>query len=933
TLDLAALGCTIGEPCTISIDTQDLDANATIEWRLTADIQEDGEWVNSELANEQTLVNLDLLQLDDFKTDTYYAPVTVTAFDPVLHDDYENFRLKYAYKKHITFSKFEQFEEPLTGQAQRFDIDLSHISKETDGYEDSAKLFVQIIADKKAKEGSAAVNDVILESREIIYNTLPSVKLREAYSTDGILKFSALIPGWLKNTEILTVPKTGNYKYNPYDSVAGPERVDYEINYFGNEDGGGTTFIPKGGYYPNGFWTGDHLKAVVHTNTAPELTLTATNSDVFANQNGTLATASWTVMTLTTSHLALYCPVTECTIKLQYRMLDELGVATQWKSYLLDDRHETEIGTTAKESLWFEDIKSGVVEVKLVAQYTLVGATELTTSTIVEKSVVVAPSTTFIPPDNMQLPDNPTQWLYSINGQTSTDTQYDVSMKWPVADDDTFSLAQFIDDSWQLLYNGSVNGWSGTMSNLTQAADVKLKLTSCQGAICHETLKDIYVNSDVTFTAVTAETSDVFEFSWLIEQAEADFVRIFYTEDEALFDTSVDQGWQELSYGTGMVDKIADDPDSHGKGYLRHSPNVMKAAFRVFACANSGYCFTPPKTNIVHFPLAPVWGNYIGKYTTLFVPYTKAYRDGDYRYKHHVNNLTNDSSAVYSELDGPYRSIPLSDFDLTHGHDVFSVTTFARKVDMSLSYGDPSSTHKNIVYVSGDTAVPTADITSAPGCHQSNVGCGAALVDPFNPGVVTGIFSHPNGIQSANVYIENTVNGAKRKLSSDIVKSDTVWHFTANIANTGVLEGDRGYKITIEGTSGTNSTVVSDYYYVEGDSSLVPGPTSISLTGDASAIVFSWNADAEQKQTFIGYDDTFGNSLRNYNSYTLHNPDNSGSFGVKACYYFDDITGSNVHKCTSYIYVDYSLENGSAVCGGAACNQPEPEPEQEPEPE
>ncbi|NQZ12298.1 MAG: hypothetical protein HRT35_34530, partial [Algicola sp.] len=923
TVDLAALGCTIGLPCTISIDTQGLSSNATIEWRLTADILEGGQWVNSELANEQTLVNLDLLQLNDFKTDTYYAPVTVNLTDPVLLEAYENFRLKYSYKDDNRYSRFEQFEQPITVQEPSLELDLSDITKIMNDYEDSGKLFVQVIADKKAKEGAAAVNDVILDSSEKIYDAQPRIKLREAFSIDGLFKFSALIPGWMGESQIFYIPELpeyGNAEWIRFYPVAGPEYVDYAIDV---STTGYTNFRVVGRDWSTSRNWGNGVSASVRHPLAPQLSLTATNSDVFANQNGTLATANWR----RGSPLDQYCPRLNCDIKLQYRMLDDLGVATPWKSYLLDSLYEFK-GETPRESLWFDNIESGIVEVKLVSQYYVDGATEPTTLLIAEASVVVAPSTTFIPPDNMQLPDNPTQWLYSINGQTSTDTQYDVSMTWPMANDDTFSLAQFIDDSWQLIYNGSVNAWSGTLSNLTQAAQVKLKLTSCQGGTCNETLKQIDVNSDVTFTAVTTETSDVFEFRWFIEDAQADYVRIFYTEDEALFDSAVDQGWQELSYGTGMPDTTANDAHSQGKGYLRHSPNVMKAAFRVFACSNSGYCFTAPKTNVVNFPLAPVWAIHSSKGSKSFAIYIKPYRDGNYLYKYNVENVVNHSSAEYiNSLN--HVNVRLSDLDMTNVYDVFFVTSSARNVDMSSHYGDPSSDHRGIVYVSGDTEAPSARLISSPGCHRSNAGCATELVDPFDPGLVSAIFSHPSGVARAYLYIESATTGVKRKLESDIVKSDTVWQLTANIGDTGALEAERGYKIYIEGTSTSNSTVVSDHHYVVADSSLVPGPTSISLTGDASAIVFSWNADVEQNPYFTGYAYTFGNSLRNYNSYTRHNPDNSGSFGVKACYYFDGITGSSVHNCSSYIYVDYALENGRAVCSGAACNQPEPEPEPE----
>ncbi|NQZ12579.1 MAG: hypothetical protein HRT35_35965, partial [Algicola sp.] len=490
TLDLAALGCTIGEPCTISIDTQDLDLNASISWRLTAEILEDGVWVNSEVANAQTLVNLDLLVLDDFKTDTYYVPVTVKLLDPVLHSEYENFRLKYWYLQYSN----NAFEEPitaLTNQEQIFTIDGSYISKLNSDYEDTGKLLVQVIADKKANGGNAAVNDVILDSSEKTYDIQPLIKRREVLSTDGVFRFSALIPHSVRYPAIYYTPENENYEVIRFDAVKGPELVDYEI-YLGNA--GRLEIGLRGLHWPINVHA-DKVLVTVNVAVLPEFTLTATNRDRAAIQNGTVAKAKWNAETV----LESYCADPGCLIKLQYRMLDDSGVATPWKSYLLDERHETMsyIGTervhnsgTGSESLWFDNIESGIVEAKLVAQYTMPGETEVTTSIIVEGSVVVAPTTTFIAPNNTQLPDVPTEWLYSINPQSSTDTQYDVSMNWPVANYDTFTVEQFIDGSWQLLYNGSVNAWSGTMSNLAQAGEVKLKLTSCQGGTCNETSKD-----------------------------------------------------------------------------------------------------------------------------------------------------------------------------------------------------------------------------------------------------------------------------------------------------------------------------------------------------------------------------------------------------------------------------------------------------------
>ena len=247
---------------------------------------------------------------------------------------------------------------------------------------------------------------------------------------------------------------------------------------------------------------------------------------------------------------------------------------------------------------------------------------------------------------------------------------------------------------------------------------------------------------------------------------------------------------------------------------------------------------------------------------------------------------------------------------------------------MSASYGDPAYSIKHVTYLSGEATSASAAITSSPGCHQSNPLCAAKLVDPFNPGVVTGTFSHPKGIKWATVYIENTDTGVKKGLIANIVKSATEWQFTANIADTGALEPGRRYKIYIEGVYGASAIVASEYYYVTGDTSAITGPTSISVTGDASAIDFSWNTDVEQNSYFSGYSTTSYYSISGSSSYTLNSPNDSGTFGVRACYVFDEITDASTYQCNSYIYVAYALENGAAVCVGSLCQGGETLPSQ-----
>jgi RHS repeat-associated protein len=924
-VDLTQYACAAGTSCNINVDLSNISDNSIINWTFNADVKEDESWVTKELISKHSLVNLDLVELNDFKTETYYVPVTINIPNITQLQEYENFRLKYSYKERYNSNEFEEFIVLITvpiGQDQVVDIDLTNISKMDNEYEDSAKLFVQILADKKATENSAVEHDVVLDTSEKVYNTTPLIKIRESFSTDGIFKYSVLIPNWFARTEIYYTPDDANTVYSSFNYVPGPELVEHElfVGTVGNEN-----FRLRGvygGYYQHG----GTVYATINDAKPPELTLGSTNNDSFVALNGTRALVRWT----SDVPMTLYCPGS-CAINLEYRMIEGSGTTTQWKIYPLDSRHETSenpyFGNSGQEQLWFDDIQSGTIEVKLVAEYTDSITNELQQTIIAEQSTVVEPTVTFVPPLDVSLPAAPLEWIYAINWLESTDSNYEVEMRWPIAGNDDFTLERLINDVWHPIYNGNDNGWIGSIDNVVQGEPVQLRLTSCQGATCYESFKNIEASDVFSFNSVTTESSDVFEFSWYMSGIQADFVRVFYTDDVTLFDQPINQGWQELSYGTGLLERFSNGSVSSGYGYMRHMPDMLKGAFRIFGCSNEGYCFTPLNTEIVNFPLGPPLARNFVKRPEYFMVALKPYRDGGYQYQFNIEHLGQQYNRNYSVGENTRQTVMLSDFNLTNIHDWFTIKSSAFDVGVSSSYGDKSGSPLHVIYTAGEAVGASAQITSSPGCNQDNLNCGQHLVDPFNAGTVSAVISHPNGIKNASVYIERS-GGAERALISDVVKTDTEWRFTANIADTGALNTSSYYKIFIEGATNTGDSVKSNYYRIKGDESQIVGPTTIDMSGDATKIRFSWDHDAGENSKFTGYHTTESNTLtyKNNNFFDLHNPNNSGTFGVKACYYFDDITRARATECNNFIYVSYSLASGTLTCSGEHCSTNNTEP-------